>query len=56
MQSQALKSEPDQDESDLAHMEAMSHGFEDFILDCSITIEEIESASKETEYNKKWES
>ena len=30
----------------MANMEAMSHGFEDFILDCPITIEEIESALK----------
>ena len=27
-------------------MEAMSHGFEDFILDCPITVKEVEGALK----------
>ena len=47
-QSKTSKSESDmdQDENDMARMEAMSHGFEDFILDYPTSIEEVESALK----------
>ena len=43
-QSQTSKSELDQNDSDTVNMEAMSHGFDDLILDCPINTEEIESA------------
>ena len=47
-QSQASESESNQDldEDDIAQMEAMLHGFEDFIPDFPITVEEVESALK----------
>ena len=39
--SQTSESESNQDESDMAHMETMSHGFEDFILDCPIDLKKL---------------
>ena len=43
-QSQTSKSELDQNDSDTVNMEAMSHGFDDLVLDCPINTEDIESA------------
>ena len=42
--------------SDMTHIEAMLDGFEDFIINCPIAVEEIESALNITENKKEWGS
>ena len=41
-------------ESKVAQMEAMSHGFEDFLLDSPMTSEEIESALRKMKSRRSW--
>ena len=38
--------------SNIINMEALSHGYEDFVLDCDFTVDEIEYALKHLKSNK----